>query len=189
MRLKSHTTQSLPARRLRRVACERLLTTLVIAVLCVEYRSPPRLRYVRAVPAVYAMINGLPPGIMLEYPTPSTDSYPRLDADYTFWSTTHWRPLINGYSGYVPASFWKRVSRLERFPSDDTLADLRALHVRYVVVHPWAIDQPHRADVLLKLAGRDDLQYLGTFWDWYASAELFELLPVSADHRAARPLC
>ena len=145
LQLKLQTTASSASRRSSRAARDFLLTTLVIAALCVEYRSPQRMRYVGATPAMYVMINGLPPGVMLEYPMPSPDNYPRNDADYTFWSTTHWRPLINGYSGYVPASFWERASRLERFPSDDTLAALRALGVRYVVVHPWAIDQPRRA--------------------------------------------
>ncbi len=177
LQLKPDTIDSPPARRVSRAAREYLLTTLVIAALCVEYRSPPRLWHVGATPAVYVLINRLPPGVILEYPTPSKDSIAWIDADYEFWSTTHWRPLINGYSGYFPASFWERAARLERFPSDDTLAELRALGVRYVIVHPWAIDQPRRAQVLQRLALRNDVKYLGSFYDWRVDAELFELSP------------
>jgi hypothetical protein len=179
---KPDTAASRATGRASRAARERLLTTLVIAALCVEYRSPQHLRYVGATPAVYTVVSKLPPGVILEYPTPSKDSIPWIDADYAFWSTTHWRPLVNGYSGYFPASFWERAARLERFPSDDTLAELRALGVRYVIVHPWAIDQPRRAQVLLRLALRDDLQHLGSFSDWRADAELFELSPRHASH-------
>ncbi len=179
---KPDTTASRTTGRVSRAARERLLTTLVIAALCVEYRSPQHLRYVGATPAVYTLVSKLPPGVILEYPTPSKDSIPWIDADYAFWSTTHWRPLVNGYSGYFPASFWERAARLERFPSDDTLAELRALGVRYVIVHPWAIDQPRRAQVLLRLALRDDLHYLGSFSDWRADAELFELSSRPASH-------
>ena len=166
--------------RVRRAARDGLLTALVIVALCVEYRSPQRLWHVGATPAVYAMINMLPPGVVLEYPTPSKDSLPFIDADYAFWSTTHWRPLVNGYSGYYPATFWERAARLERFPSDDTLAELRALGVRYVVVHPWAIDQPRRGEVLQKLALREEMKHVGSFSDWYVTAELFELTPLYA---------
>src|SRR5262249_10729367 len=144
-----------------RPARDWLLTAAVIAVLCVEYRSPPRLWYVGATPSVYTMINRLPPGVILEYPTPSKNSLAWIDADYAFWSTTHWRPLVNGYSGYYPASFWERSARLERFPSDDTVAELCALGVRYVVVHPWALDHPRRAEVLQKIAVRNEMKHLG----------------------------
>ena len=174
---KPNTTDSTAAWRLSRTARENLLTILLIAALCVEYRSPQRLWYVGATPAIYTAINMWPPGIILEYPTPSKDFIPWLDADYAFWSTTHWRPLINGYSGYYPASYLERAARLERFPSDDTLAELRALGVRYVIIHPWAIDQPRRAQVLQTLALRNDVKHIGSFSDWRASAELFELSP------------
>ena len=159
----------------RNAATVVLASTLVVA-LCVEYVSPQHLvRVVGGTPPVYAMLNMLPSGVVLEYPTPSDDSAPEIDADYAFWSTTHWRPLINGYSGYSPPSFLERAARLQRFPSDDTLAELRALHVRYVIVHPWAIRQPRRASVLERLALRRDVKYLGPFPDWRESAELFEL--------------
>ena len=98
------------------------------------------------------MLRTLPPGVILEYPTPSNDSIPWIDADYAFWSTTHWRPLVNGYSGYLPASFWARAQRFEQFPSDETLAESCALNVRYVIVHPWAIQQPRRFNVTMGFA-------------------------------------
>ncbi len=167
-----------------RAGREWLLTLVVIPLLCVEYRSPPRLWHVRATPAVYKMINVLPPGIILEYPTPSKDSIGWIDADYAFWSTTHWRTLVNGYSGYHPASFWERAARLERFPSDDTVAELCALGVRYVLVHPWAINQPRRTEVLEKLTLRGELKHIGSFSDWQLFAELFELSPSCKDHFA-----
>jgi hypothetical protein len=178
LQLKFDTT----AWRLSRTARERLLTTIVIAALCVEYRSPQRLWYVEATPAVYKMIKILPPGLILEYPTPSKNNLAFIESDSAFWSTTHWRPLINGYSGYSPPSFWERAARLERFPSDDTLAELCALGVRYVVVHPWAIDQSRRAEVLQRLALRDEMKHFGSFADWYRTAELFELSPSCIDH-------
>lgn len=151
------------------------LTALVIAVLCVEYASPQHLLRVGGTPPVYALLKMLPAGVILEYPTPANDTASEIDADYVFWSTTHWRTLVNGYSAYYPLSFLERAARLQRFPSDDTLAELRALQVRYVIVHPWAIEQPRRADVLERLSLRHDVTYLGSFADWRESAELFEI--------------
>jgi hypothetical protein len=152
-----------------------VLTALVIVALCVEYASPQRLLHVGKQPAIYALLNTMPAGILLEYPTPAKDTASEIDADYAFWSTTHWHTLVNGYSGYYPRSFIERAERLQQFPSDETLAELRGLHVRYVIVHPWAIEQPRRAEVLERLTLRHDVTYLGSFDDWRESAELFEL--------------
>jgi hypothetical protein len=181
LQLKSGVPRGSPSR----FGYEWLLTLVVIVLLCVEYRSPPRLWHVRTTPAVYKMIAKLPPGIILEYPTPSKDSIGWIDADYAFWSTTHWRTLVNGYSGYHPTSFWERAARLERFPSDDTIAELCALGVRYVLVHPWAINQPRRAELVQKLALRDELKHIGSFSDWQLTAELFELATSCRNHFAA----
>lgn len=83
----------------------------------------------------------------------------------------------NWLSGYYPNSFIDRSRKLQAFPSDDTLVELHALDVRYVIVHPWAIRQPRRSAVLERLELRRDVKYLGSFPDWCESAELFAILP------------
>src|SRR5207245_2130862 len=50
-------------------------------------------------------------------------------------ATAHWRPLVNGYSGFYPAEYSDTVETLNAFPSDRAVARLRALGVRYVVLH------------------------------------------------------
>jgi hypothetical protein len=57
------------------------------------------------------------------------------NAAYMLNSTHHWRPLVNGYSGLMPASYFERRIDLAMFPDPDTLDVLRRLGVRYVVVH------------------------------------------------------
>jgi hypothetical protein len=59
-------------------------------------------------------------------------------AENVYGTTAHHRITPNGYSGYFPPS-WKRLSReMERLPDEQTLAQLRSLGVRYVVVRDWA---------------------------------------------------
>ncbi|HEY7601804.1 MAG TPA: hypothetical protein VIB60_04805 [Methylomirabilota bacterium] len=50
-------------------------------------------------------------------------------------STAHWRPLVNGYAGVFPADHLADVTLLNTFPAPAAVARLRAIHVRYVVVH------------------------------------------------------
>jgi hypothetical protein len=50
-------------------------------------------------------------------------------------STAHWRPLVNGYAGVFPTEHPGDVRLLNTFPAPPAVARLRAIHVRYVVVH------------------------------------------------------
>jgi hypothetical protein len=54
---------------------------------------------------------------------------------YMVYSTQHWKPLVNGYAGIEPAAY-QRIRALARgFPSEEFLAAVRAIGVRYVVLH------------------------------------------------------
>jgi hypothetical protein len=50
-------------------------------------------------------------------------------------STFHWMPLLNGYSGFYPPSYYRRLIRLEEFPDEASVASLRREKVKYVIVH------------------------------------------------------
>jgi hypothetical protein len=60
-------------------------------------------------------------------------------------STAHWRPLVNGYAGVFPTDYHADVGVLNTFPSAAAVARLRAIHVRYVVVHLGQYDPEPRA--------------------------------------------
>jgi hypothetical protein len=49
-------------------------------------------------------------------------------------STRFWKPMLNGYSGFKPASFYKNVEALRSFPDEASIAHLRSLGVTHVVV-------------------------------------------------------
>ena len=58
-----------------------------------------------------------------------------LQTRYMLASTTHWQPLVNGYSDFIPGDFFEGARLLENFPDDAGLAWLRARNTRYVVFH------------------------------------------------------
>jgi hypothetical protein len=58
---------------------------------------------------------------------------PAGDARAMVLSTGHWRPLVNGYSGFLPAGYYLRRV-LASFPDDRSQTLLRELGVRYAVV-------------------------------------------------------
>ena len=50
----------------------------------------------RARADVYKFVKTLDRSVMIELPEP-------LSPWYVYWSTTHWHPLVNGFSGFMPA--------------------------------------------------------------------------------------
>ena len=58
------------------------------------------------------------------------------NAAYVLASTAHWRPLMNGYSGYVPGSYRTYAASFWFFPEDYAIQEMRKAGVTHVMVHP-----------------------------------------------------
>jgi hypothetical protein len=65
-------------------------------------------------------------------------------------STTHWMPLVNGYSDYIPPDFREAAFVLDSFPSNDTFAVLQKHRVRYITIH-WDMYGPRAEEIRTKL--------------------------------------
>jgi hypothetical protein len=102
-----------------------------------EYRvtALPLRSYDNDPSAVESWLRGQPPGVVVHLPMGELESLPGPEAHYAYLSTFHWKPIVNGYSGYFPESFLDRVRAMRSFPDDVAMAQLRRDGVRYVVVH------------------------------------------------------
>ena len=64
---------------------------------------------------------------------------------YMYYSTVHWKPLVNGFSGWWPNDYWELVGRLRHFPTSRILRYLlERAPVRNVIIHYDRIPQPRR---------------------------------------------
>jgi hypothetical protein len=75
----------------------------------------------------------------------------RVQAQALFRSTAHWRPLLNGRSGFYPVSVFAEAAFLNRFPEDQALEYLRAAGVCAVLVR---LDAPASRRMLSKCRQR-----------------------------------
>ena len=128
----------------RRMWAAIALTLLAIAELAT---AMPWERAVR-LPLPYQSLAQMPPAPIAEFPFYTRR--PQMHAQYMLYSTSHWMPLLNGYSDHTPARFRADASSLESFPSDASFDTLRDLGVRYVGVH-WDRYGPRAADVRQRL--------------------------------------
>jgi hypothetical protein len=84
-------------------------------------------------------------------------------AENVYGTTAHHRRTPNGYSGFFPPS-WTALSRQMRsLPDAASLARLRALGIRYVVVRSWAAHGTW--DALLDPALARPLHLVGRYGD------------------------
>lgn len=115
------------------------VATAAVAVLGVNaeaFRGP--VPYVAAAPIspIYETLATLPAGVVAEMPFWWRPIDVPRNANYMLGSTVHWMPLLNGYSGFTPASYRRRADTLWYFPFRDASFDeLDRAGVRYVVLH------------------------------------------------------
>ncbi len=145
----------------RRAASPRAALALgivLVALANVEaLRAPfPYTRFT-GIPRIYSLLADEPGPVVLA----ETPFYPPQavfeNAPYVLASTAHWRPLMNGYSGYVPISYRQYAAAFWYFPADWAIAAMRRAGVTHVMVHPERF-YDDAGKVLEQINARPDLE-------------------------------
>jgi hypothetical protein len=115
------------------------MRTLAIAVAAAaavaELLVPIKWSRAPVLSAAYAELARSPRGVVAEMPFYGERVAFPLHAQYMVFSTSHWMPLVNGYSDVIPADFRQAAFVLDGFPSTDAFTVLSRHRVRYVAVH------------------------------------------------------
>jgi hypothetical protein len=149
---------------LRRRVPSAIAATIGVAALVLAnaeaLRAPFDYRPFTGIPRLYALLADQPHVVLAEVPF-----YPRQavfeNAEYVLNSTTHWQPLMNGYSGYTPASYVDYANVFWYFPRDYAIDAMKRAGVTHVMVHPDRFGHD-AADVLRQVDARRDFELLGT---------------------------
>jgi hypothetical protein len=131
--------QGMPGRR-----AAMLGVTLVALANLESLRAPFVYTRFDGIPAIYSLLAREPGRVVLAeapfYPPQAVFE----NAGYVLASTVHWRPLMNGYSGYVPASYRTYAASFWFFPEDFAIQEMRKAGVTHVMVHPQRFYQDAR---------------------------------------------
>jgi hypothetical protein len=127
-------------------------------------------------PSIYAQLPSDAPVVLVELPLVRPDI--AYEPYYMYFSTFHWHPLVNGYSGFSPPSYSPLVDAMASFPSDDSIAELRRRGVTHVVVHGAFFPRPEHYDrMIARLDESADLDFVAA-GHWYQhKTRLYRLLP------------
>jgi hypothetical protein len=124
---------------------------------------------------LYRVLRSSGRGVVVELPLPAPDRLPGSDARFEFWSTSHWFPLVNGYSGYYTPEYLRTLDAMRTFPDDEPIARLKRIGVRYIVLHHAFYSPDGYTSLLLQIGRRPELHFYGTYKDPISTADIFLL--------------
>lgn len=133
---------------------------LIVLVNLESLRAPFTYTRFDGIPGLYRLLADEPgPVVLAEQPF-----FPRagifLNSPYVLASTVHWRPLMNGYSGYTPASYQHYADAFWYFPEDWAIKAMKDAGVTHVMVHAGAFHKDRMA-VLPVIDKRPDFELMG----------------------------
>jgi hypothetical protein len=125
-----HLLRQLPEN--RRVAMAMVLALAVLAELRI---APFRWDDALPQPAGYRMLAKMRDGPIAHFPFyGGREAFP-LHSRYMVYSTLHWKPMLNGYSDFIPDRFRTESFVLDSFPSTDSFKVLQRHRTRYIGIH------------------------------------------------------
>jgi hypothetical protein len=155
------------------------IAVLVLALLTTEYFTAPRLRQVdRDIPIWYSWLKGVDDAVVFEWPvTVPWRLYNMVDLSYMARSTIHWRPMLNGYSGYYPRSYIRLLIDMRSFPDTRSLNILRERGATILVLHEYYETRRRYARAVERLLRDPNVRPIAQDRDGAGRVAFFRLLP------------
>ena len=147
----------LPERRWQRIA-----TTLAVVLIVVEYASAPGLTPAPEVSRIDRWLERRPPSVIVELPVASQRGGSSLDWLYMYEGIRHRQRMLNGYSGYAPASYYSMIDEMVGFPDDRSLELLRARGVDLVILRGEEYPVDEWEPLIARARARQDLSLVTT---------------------------
>jgi hypothetical protein len=153
-------------------------TTIVAGLLLFEYAT--RLNAWLVLPtepqAVYKWLADQPRSVVVHLPLSTADKLDIIhDSLYMFGSTVHWQPILNGYSGYFPPSFFELMEYCKTFPDERSIAYLKSRGVDLIIVHGGYMPPDRFGAMTAGLVERTDIETVAKFEEKFGPDVVFRL--------------
>jgi hypothetical protein len=122
-----------------------LAGVLVVLATLEPLAAPLELSPYSGVSRIYDRLRAIDRAVVIELPF-QTEAAGFDQAHYMLNSTRHWKPMLNGYSGFRPQSFYDTAEAVQAFPAPQSIAWLQRRGVTHVFVHldAYGADMPGR---------------------------------------------
>jgi hypothetical protein len=131
-----------------------LATAIIAGAAVAELKVPLSFSPAPPIEPAYRALAALPYGPLIEIPFYST-RFAEERTRYMLASTTHWMPLVNGFSSHIPPDVLENTPTLGGFPSREAFKILERDRVRYAMFHMHTLDPAAHASVVARLREYD----------------------------------
>jgi hypothetical protein len=109
---------------------------LLVTAVAIDLHPALELQKVwREAPPIYSAVAGDSRVVLAEFPFTTKVPGVTDSTQYMYFSLWHWLPMVNGYSGFTPASYPALQKDVAGFPAPAALTTLRARGVTHVSVN------------------------------------------------------
>ena len=95
------------------------------------------------------------------------------EGDIMYFSTYHWKQVVNGYSGYSPFFYRRTITEMQGFPSQRSVDLLRGLGITYVLWDWDWVQSQSMEEYNIRLFSTPGLSHVGDF----ESKSVFQVEP------------
>jgi hypothetical protein len=116
----------------------RVLTLLLVPIMLGEWYLvdfPGGAPQPEPIPSIYRRLAQIPARAVVSLPDYIGGPEWFTEADYQYYATAHWHPIVNGYSRTEPPGYRERMAAISTFPSHESARTLRAIGADYLVLH------------------------------------------------------
>jgi hypothetical protein len=145
-----------------------------------ECLAPPHLIPAEPTAAVlYSSFKASPDAVLFEWPvTVPWRLWDMRDVTYMYRSTLHWRPMLNGYSGFYPTSYLNLLEQMRTFPDGQSLDELRRRGATVLVLHEVKDSRPSYGFAVQRLLRDPNVQVLAEEKEGGRRVAFFRLAPL-----------
>jgi hypothetical protein len=140
-----------------------VVVALVVLANVEALRAPFQYTRFAGIPPIYGLLAEEPGRVVLVevpfYPPQGVFE----NGTYVLNSTAHWRPLMNGYSGYTPGTYRKNAETFWYFPREHAIQAMRQAGATHVMIHPHAFgNEDEQAQMWKDVAASPYLERIAT---------------------------
>lgn len=157
------------------------VTVSLCVVMLIEYLSIPTptetVPVKENIPKVYKWLkNQKDDFALMELPLPkSIRDIAWLESPRIYYSTYHWKSLVNGRSSYFPPMYNELRRRWQREPLERNISDLQTLGVKYIILHSSLYEEEELRNIISDISR---LEEHVKFVTKVGEAYVYELVPL-----------
>jgi hypothetical protein len=160
-----------------------VLTVITLTAMLIEARTPVVLTTLATKPAVVdTWLRDQPRSVIVELPVPPPNQpFQESEGQPLYHSIFHWQPLLNGTSGFFPASYLDLLAHMQPFPDADSVRYLQTRGVRYVVMRQYLLEPAEFTRLQDRLGHQPGVTFVGRFPEPVGESLVYEVSRKTTD--------